>query len=225
MIKVALVDDEALFRKGLRMLISSMDNIKVTIESSNGIELLNSMKESEVEVPNIILLDMNMPKMDGLETYKAMREQYPKVQVVILTSHFKKAFVLYMLELGVCSFISKDTDIANFEKVIKEVHKNGFYYSKQILEIINQGFTNKIDKSSKNYKGIDLTNRESEVLNLICLQYTTKEIGQKLFISPRTVEGHRNKLLEKIGCRNIAGLVLFAIQQGIVKLSIPPKFN
>ncbi len=225
MIKVALVDDEALFRKGLRMLISDMPDIEVVFESSNGIELLETLENGNVERPDIVLLDMNMPKMDGLDTFNAMRQKYSEVHVVILSSHFKKAFVLYMLELGVCSFVSKDTDITIFEKVIREVYENGFFYSDQILEIINQSFTKKIEKSSKTYKGIDLTNREYQVLKLICLQYTTKEIAQKLFISPRTVEGHRNRLFDKIDCRNIAGLVSYAIQHSIVDLSIPPKFD
>lgn len=222
MIKIGIVDDEKLFIKGLQMLISGLSEIDVVLTASNGLELLEKLNQRNTETPNIILLDLNMPKMDGVETFEKLKTLYTDTKVIVLTSHFKKAFVLYMLELGVSSFIPKDTDISTIERAIKEVHKNGFYYSQQVQHIINQGFAKKIQKSSRIYPGKSLTPRELDILNLICKQYTSKEIAKELFISPRTVEGYRNKLIEKAGCKNIAGLVLYAIQNGIIDFK-PPR--
>jgi len=226
MIKLALVDDEALFRKGLKLLIQDMDGVEVVMEASDGEAFLRLLESYENKaLPDLAMLDLNMPKIDGIETSKILKERFPNIHIVILSTHFKKAFVLFMLELGVSSYIPKDINPDEFETTIREVYELGFYYPPKVLNIINQNFMSKV----KNPKSISfapqLTSRELEVLALICNQYTTAEIGKKLFISARTVEGHRNNLLGKLGARNTAGLVAYAVQNGLVKITSQPKFK
>lgn len=213
-IKIVLVDDELLFRKGIAFLLDREANIEIVYEASNGVELIDFLNQATT-LPDIVMTDLKMPFLDGVEATKIIHKEFPDIKIIALTSYDSNSFVANMIDMGASSYVIKSATPQELIKTIKEVASNGYYYNENVLKIIQDDFiTNKNNRNS-----IDnhfLTNREIEVLQLICEQKTTAEIGEVLFISPRTVEGHRNNLLLKTESKNIAGLVFYAIQNNIV---------
>jgi DNA-binding NarL/FixJ family response regulator len=215
MINIAIADDEALFRSGISMLLQD-DDISVVLEAEHGQDLLDKLQAAS-EIPDVLLLDLNMPVLNGIEAAKTIRETYPDLKIIILSSHYSKAFITNMLEIGAAAYLAKNASPDEMELTIREVYAKGFYYDQHIMEVIRENMMNKTrpPKSSASF-AISLTQREQEILQLICEEKTTPEIAEQLFISRRTVEGHRNNLLSKLGCRNTAGLVVVAIQENLV---------
>lgn len=217
-VKIALVDDEVLFRKGIAFLLQREDNFEIIFEASNGEELISKLNSSESK-PDIIIMDLKMPVLNGVEATKIIRKSYPDIKIIALTSYDTKSFVANMIQVGAVAYLIKNTTPKDLIHTVNEVAKKGFYYSQIVLKTIQETIV-----SSKNSKGNletgFLSPREIEILQLICLQKTTTEIADHLFLSPRTVEGHRNNLLLKTESRNIAGLVVYAIQNEIAVLTI-----
>jgi len=219
MIKVAIADDEVLFRKGICLLLDDYEDIQVSLEAANGQDLLDQLSQLD-ELPDLVLLDLNMPELNGVDTAKILKSQYPDMNIIILSTHFSAGIIFSLIELGVASYLAKNTDPDLMAQTIREVKQHGFYYTPEIQKIIRDNIGTKRKQTSSVFN-VNLTKRELEILQLICEQFTNAEIGKKLFISSRTVEGHRNKLLNKLDCRNSAGLVAYALQHDLVKL--PPK--
>lgn len=216
-IKVALVDDEVLFRKGISFLLQKEKNVEVLFEASNGEELISHLNNNETK-PDIIIMDLKMPILNGVEATKIIRKFFPEIKIIALTSYDTKAFVINMIQVGAVAYIIKNTTPKDLINTIKEVACKGFYYNEAILRTLKD--TILTTKNSKiNLETSFLSPREIEILQLICNQKTTAEIAEKLFLSPRTVEGHRNNLLLKTESRNIAGLVVYAIQNEIAVLT------
>ncbi len=215
-ISIGIADDEALFRKGMKMILNSYDKLKVDLEAEDGEVLLQKLEDKEM-LPDVLLLDLKMPKLNGIEAAKVIRAQFPTVKIIVLSTHFSRAFVTNMLEIGAASYLPKNSEPEEVAVTIEAVHDKGFHYNDEVMKIIRENMTSK-DMPRASFE-INLTSREKEILQLICEQYTTPEIGQKLFISPRTVDGHRNNLLSKLGCKNIAGLVVFALQNDVVNIT------
>lgn len=213
-IKIILVDDEILFRKGISFLLGREKNIEIIFEASNGDELI-SFLNSNKNHPDIIIMDLKMPILNGVEATKIIHEEFPELKVIALTSYDSKSFIANMIEVGAVSYLIKNATPQELLKTINEVATKGFYYTDYVMQIIQDNLlTNKRTKS--NFDTNFLSSRELEVLKLICSQKSTIEIAEKLFISPRTVEGHRNNLLLKTESRNIAGLVVYAVQNDIL---------
>lgn len=215
-IKLIVVDDEVLFRKGISFLLNKEDNIKVIHEASNGIELLSFLEKSKNH-PDIIIMDLKMPLLNGVEATKVIHRDYPKIKIIALSSYRSKSFVANLMNIGAASYLIKNTSPQELLNTIQEVDTKGFYYDDYVLQVIKEGSLNG-NVGKKGLESNNLTSREVEVLQLICEQKTTAEIAELLFISPRTVDGHRNNLLLKTESKNIAGLVVFAIQNRIVLL-------
>lgn len=217
-IKIALVDDEVLFRKGISFLLQREDNIEIIFEASNGEELLSNLEES-IFKPDIIVMDLKMPVLNGVEATKIIRKLYPDIKIIALTSYDTKSFIANMIQVGAVAYLIKNTTPKNLIHTINQVAKKGFYYDESVLKTIQETIV-----STKNSKGnletSFLSPREIEILQLICQQKTTTEIAEHLYLSPRTVEGHRNNLLLKTESRNIAGLVVYAIQNEIAVLTL-----
>jgi len=217
-IKIALVDDEVLFRKGISFLLQREDNIDIIFEASNGEELLSNLNDSIIK-PDIIMMDLKMPVLNGVEATKIIRKLFPEIKIIALTSYDTKSFIANMIQVGAVAYLIKNTTPKDLIHTINQVAKKGFYYSENVLKTIQDTII-----STKNLKGnletSFLSPREIEILQLICLQKTTTEIAEHLYLSPRTVEGHRNNLLLKTESRNIAGLVVYAIQNEIAVLTI-----
>lgn len=215
---IAIADDEALFRKGLKLLIEDYDGLQVILDAEHGQHLLDQLATDIL--PDILLLDLKMPVLNGIETAKILREKYPSIKIIVLSTHFSKAFILNMIELGASAYLPKNSSPGEVVETIRAVNNKGFHYNSEVMEVIRENMMKKNLPRNKPDLGEELTKREKEILQLICEQFTTAEIAEKLYISPRTVDGHRNNLLAKLGCRNTAGLVVYALQNDIVQL--PP---
>jgi DNA-binding NarL/FixJ family response regulator len=221
MIRLAITDDEALFRRGIAMLTQDFEGIELVLEASNGQELLDKLAESE-EKPEVLILDLKMEVMDGVETAKHLAKLYPDIRIIILSSYFSKAFVINMLEIGAASYLPKNSTPDEVETTIRAVADKGFYYSEAVMNIVRENLMNKKKPAMPGFE-VSISGREKDVLQLICEQYTNAEIAEKLFISARTVEWPRTNLLQKLNCRNTAGLVAFAIQQELIQID-PSSF-
>ena len=218
-IHIALVDDEALFLSGLQSLLNREEAIVVDFTATDGTVLLNILNRPETALPDVLLLDLRMKPMDGLETTRALREQFPELKVVILSTYYRENYLAYMVKLGVSGFLPKNIDPGTLVRVIQKVHEKGLYLTDEQVGSLQQNLINgQQSKAPLIQHHTPLTKREEEVLALLCDQCTSQEIADQLFISLRTVEGHRNNLLVKTGAKNTVGLVLFAIQHQVIKV-------
>jgi DNA-binding NarL/FixJ family response regulator len=210
-IRVAIVDDHELFRQGIALLIHNIPEFELLFEANDGSDCLEKLEGGE-QLPHVALVDMEMPVMDGLALNEQLHALYPQIKVIVLSIHAKERLIATMIRAGVSGYLIKNCDKNELITAIKMVHTSGFYINAQVLKAIQVSSTQ--PNATKNTNGIliEITQREQEVLKLICQEYNNTEIAEKLFISPRTVEGHRNNLLTKTGCRNTAGLVLFSVK-------------
>jgi DNA-binding NarL/FixJ family response regulator len=214
-IKIILVDDEILFRKGISFLLSREKNIDIIFEAADGEELIEFLQNNLKKHPDIIIMDLKMPGINGVEATKIIHSEFPKLKIIALTSYNSKSFIANMIDVGAVSYLIKNATPLELITTINEVALKGFYYTDDVMKIIQEDvLTSKKTKSI--FDNNFLTTRERDVLKLICSQKSTIEIAEDLFISPRTVEGHRNNLLLKTESRNIAGLVVYAVQNGIM---------
>lgn len=215
-INVILVDDHILFREGFKFLLTQVNSINIIGEASNGEEFLKLLKANEL--PDIVLLDINMPGMNGIEACKKATEKYPELKVIALTMNDEQEYYFQMIQSGARGFVLKSAGTDVLKEAIKEVINGGSYFPEDILRkiIFKFGSNDSVENKSNNI--FDLTKREKEVLALLCQGYTNAEIAEKIFLSPKTIEGHRSNLLSKTGTKNSAHLVMVAIQKGIIKV-------
>ncbi|NBA86026.1 response regulator [Emticicia sp. CRIBPO] len=216
MIKVAITDDQVLFRRGMASIIHAFDGISIVLEADNGRILLDAL-QTAAELPDVVLLDLSMPELNGIETTKILHVKYPSVKIIILSVYGEDRFVTHLMELGVNAYLFKNVEPEEVERAIHTVIEKDFYFNEAFLNAMKNRLSSKRQKIllTENIAST-LTSREVEVLTLICKQKTAQEIADQLFISVRTVDGHRNNILEKTGARNSAGLVLFAIKHRLI---------
>ncbi len=217
-IRLALADDQVLFRQGIAAIISSEAGFALVMEADNGNDFLANLKKMEL-LPDILLMDMEMPGMDGMELNEALHQQYPSIKVIVLSVHDSERLMARMIQAGACGYLFKNCNKEELINAIRNVFNNGFYITPAVLKAIQSPAANS-NGPITNIQSIpiDLSQREREVLVLICEEYGNAEIAEKLFISVRTVDGHRNNLLAKTGCHNTAGLVLFAVKHRVFKV-------
>ncbi|KPM47752.1 response regulator transcription factor [Jiulongibacter sediminis] len=217
-IKLAVVDDHNLFRAGLVQILNQSDDLEVVLEATDGREFLTKLSSTEIDV---ILLDVDMPDLNGIEVTEKLRkdgQQDPKI--IILSMHDEDQFILHLLEIGANGYLLKDTDPDELEEAIKKVYEKGIYFTDFVSRVmLNKATIKTRQRSGKffNYK-TDLSERELEVLGLICEGFTTAEIADKVCLSPRTVDGHRTRIMEKLGVHNTASLVAFAIKNDLISI-------
>jgi len=217
LINIALADDEALFRRGMRLILEDYPDLRILLEAANGHDLLARIRASD-ELPDVLLLDLKMPVMSGIEAAEIIRREFPSILIVVVSSHISKAFILNMIEIGAAAYLGKNADPDEVVETIRMVRDKGFYYNAAVMEVIRENMMGVNPAKPQRTIETEITNREKEVLQLICEQCTTQEIADKLYISSRTVDGHRNNLLSKLGCRNTAGLVVYALQNGLARV-------
>jgi DNA-binding NarL/FixJ family response regulator len=218
-INIAVAEDQVLFRECFIANMRNFSNINVVAEAGNGKELIRKIAELEIK-PDILLLDLSMPEMNGLETTKYIREHMPEMRIIVLSVHGDERYVVSMVQHGVNGYLAKDAELETVYKAIESVFEKGFFFNDTMLRGLQSGGLQKKYKISQFNLVDSITKREKEVLELICKEFTTQEIAEKLFLSVRTVDGHRNNLLEKTGARNTAGLVIFALKNDLVNLDI-----
>jgi len=217
-ITLAIADDELLFRQGLISILSKEKNLDILFDAEDGNHLMDQLRTAD-QTPEIVITDLKMPGLNGVETTKLIRKEFPNIKIIALTSYFSKPFIINMISIGAVAYLAKNSTPKLMLTTINEVADKGFYYDEQVMKFIHEGLLNNNDQIKKsNFDTTYFTKREKEVLDLICKQFTTNEIAEKLFISPRTVDGHRNNLLLKSEAKNLAGLVVYAIQNKLVNL-------
>jgi DNA-binding NarL/FixJ family response regulator len=207
---IIIVDDHALFRKGLKLLLNSFGDFKVVAEASNGYEFLENLDVIPID---IALLDIDMPEMDGIEAAEKALKKYPSLKIITLSMYGDEEYYSKMVEAGVCGFLLKDSDIDEVHAALTSVIEGKNYFSQELLQNLIRSLKNQ-DEQPKDF--YDLSAREIEIISLICQGLSNIEIGEKLFLSKRTVEKHRANILEKTDTKNTASLVMFAIKNKIV---------
>lgn len=215
-IKVYIADDQTLFRKGMGRLVRSFPNVSEVKEASNGKELLDLVKE---EKPDVILMDLEMPVMDGIEATEKVLSRYPGIKIVVLSMHDSQQHIFYLMELGAHAFLLKNAEPEEVQEAINSVLKNDFYQNQLVVDALRKGA---MDKKKSEMRPIfqnsaTLTDREKEILLLICRELTMKEISDKLSLSEKTVHNHRARMMDKLGVRNTVGLVKYAYDSGLLE--------
>lgn len=211
---IVITDDHKLFRKGIRGLLEDFSFTGEIYEAGNGLELLELLRKT-MPLPEIILLDIQMPVMDGIEAHKQIRKEFPHLKVLILTMEDDEQFMLHLIAEGVNGYLLKNSEPEELEVAIGKLLKNDFYFPADMSHLVLKGAL----KRNFSLKSLpEFSQKELEILNYICKEYTAPEIAEKLGISVRTVEGHRSKLLDKTGSKNIAGLVVYALKNKLVFL-------
>lgn len=210
--KIMLVDDHTLFRNGLRILLNTIDKYEVAGEAGNGQEFLELL---EKELPDIVLLDIEMPVMDGIAAANMAMEKYPDLKIITLSMYGEEDYYYQMVDAGVKGFLLKNSDMNEVKTAIDTVADGGNYFSSELL----QNLVNSLRTSTKTREPqSELSEREIEILILICQGFSNQEIADQLFISKRTVDKHRANILEKSECKNTAQLVMYAIKSKLVEI-------
>jgi DNA-binding NarL/FixJ family response regulator len=204
-IKVAIADDHALFRTGVKTSLSIRKDIQMVAEAENGMQLLNLLRHIK---PDVVLLDIQMPIMDGLTTLPEIKKLYPDVKVIMLSMHNDHSMITRMMEIGANSYLTKDSDSETIYQAIRTCYEEDFF-------LLN-GLRNKRAPEPEPAE-VQLSEKEITILKLMCEEKSTKEIADLVDLSPRTVEAIRDKLKSKTGAKSMAGLVLYAIKAGIVE--------
>ncbi len=218
-ITLGITDDDALIVSLLQSFLQNSEDIQVLFTANSGQELLTKLEKETA--PQILLLDLKMEGMDGIAVTEHLKANYPEIKVIVVSSHYQKSFMGFMVKTGVSAFLPKGISPVELIEVIRAVHKQGYHFKEDQLEVLRGQIAVKTPKPILNDDAA-LSEREIDVLRLICRQKTAKEIGDILFITQRTAEGHKNNLFVKTGAKNIAGLVIYAIQQGIMKVEELP---
>ena len=218
MINIVIAEDQLLFREGFINLIQKFKGMNVCAQSSNGRELLNKLVKLKQTI-HVAIIDLNMSEMNGIETMKALKCKYPMIKSIILTVHEEEKYIYKVIQEGANAYLAKNSELNEVENAIRLVVQNDFYFNASALKAMHSYMQVKSIRQ-KNLIEKGLTPREREVLLLICQELTSQDISKKLFLSESTVNGHRNNLLLKTGCKNTAGLILFAIRTDL----FDPKF-
>lgn len=214
MVSVVLADDHKVVREGLQVLLGTEPDLRVVGESGDGLEAVRLVKHLE---PDVLILDLTMPGLSGLEVARQARQQSPKTRVVILSMHANEAYVLEALQNGAAAYVLKESSATDLVFAVHEVMAGRHYLSPPLSEHVISAYLKKAKDS--NLDGHEmLTNREREVLQLAAEGCNNSEIGQRLFISPRTAEIHRSKMMHKLGLRNQGDLIRYALRRGIVSV-------
>lgn len=212
-IKVAIADDHTLFRTGVRTSLSSRKDIQMVAEAENGMQLLNLLKHIK---PDVVLLDIQMPIMDGLTTLPEIKKLYPDIKVIMLSMHNDHSMITRMMEIGANSYLTKESDSETIYQAIRTCFEEDFFFNDLTNKALLNGLRNKRAPEPE-VAEVNLSEKEVTILKLMCEEKSTKEIADMVDLSPRTVEAIRDKLKSKTGAKSMAGLVMYAVKAGIVE--------
>lgn len=212
-IKVAIADDHKIFRKGVILSMRSYTNIKFVMEAENGEDLIEKIPEFE---PDVILCDLKMPIKDGIDATKVITKNYPNIRVIILTMYEDERFVGHLMDCGAAGYLLKSTDPTEIKKAIMDVMRTGFYLNPFVNKVLIRKNYSKQKFNPSLTSEVVLSEREKEVLTLVCMEFTAAEIAGKMEISARTVEAIKDRLMERFGVKNSVGLVFYAMKNSLI---------
>jgi DNA-binding NarL/FixJ family response regulator len=213
-LSVLVGDDHPLYRNGIRRILNNIDFITRCEEAENGIDCLKKLKIAHYD---IILLDLQMPVMDGVETAEHIKRDFPKSKIIILTMSDSKRQMIELLDMGVLGYVLKSTDEMELTNAILRVSEGVQYLSKEVDDVWTKFLGNKT-KFERNYRKserVELSDREKEIIKMICKQMSTQEIATKLSLSSNTVKTHRNHIMKKLDTDNVVGIAIYAVRAGI----------
>lgn len=214
-INLAIADDHKIFRNGLKATLEDCPDFNLLIEASNGKELIGQLS---TRVPDVILMDIKMPEMDGMQTTTHISQHFKQVKVLALSMHNEDKYIVDMMKAGASGYLLKNAEPEEIIEAIQTVYNKGFYFNEHLSVTLIKQLVGPGHSVNSNQHQIDLNEREIEVLKLVCQEYSNQEIADKIFLSVRTVEGYRARLFEKTGSKNLVGLVIFAIKRGIISV-------
>jgi len=215
-IRIIIADDHTIFRQGLRMLLAQEDDMEVVGEAADGIEALELAKKHN---PDIILLDIAMPTMDGVQVATTIKKHLPRIKIIVLTSYSDDQFLYEFLKLGVSGFVLKDSASQELIYSIRKSHEGMVFFDPSVSKKVMEKFTQVSGGKSDFVNYGKLSDREKEVLRLVAEGCATKEVADKLYISPKTVENHRANIMKKLNIRDRTGLTKYALRLGLIDLS------
>lgn len=214
-VRVAIADDHTIFRTGVKTALSSRKDIQMVAEAENGMQLLNLLKHIQ---PDVVLLDIMMPVMDGFATLPEIKRLYPNVKVIMLSMNNDHSIISRMMEVGANSYLTKEAGAEGIYEAIRGVMENEFFFNDLTNKALLSGLRNK-PASTPAVQDVHLSEKEITILKLMCEEKSTKEIADIVDLSPRTIEAIRDKLKTKTGTKSMAGLVMYAVKAGIVEQS------
>jgi DNA-binding NarL/FixJ family response regulator len=212
---IVLVDDHSLLRMGLASMVESQGNT-VLFEADNGKEFIEKLEPANL--PHLVLMDINMPEMDGFETTQWLKQNHPGVKVLALSMYDNETSIIRMLKCGAKGYILKDSEPGELKEAIHAIISKGFYYSDLVSGKLMHAINNMDDATDDLKNLVPLNDRETTFLKYTCTELTYKEIADKMFVSHRTIDGYRDALFEKLKLKTRVGLVMYAIKNGIVNL-------
>ncbi|MEZ2440430.1 response regulator [Chitinophaga sp. RCC_12] len=218
-INIGLVEDQVLFREGMKAIINTWQDMRVIFESADGYSVQDKLRQATV-LPDVMLVDLSLPpdgdkEYSGQHVTQELAVTYPEMKILILSVHDDENFINQLIQCGAHGYLVKDSAPQEVQEAIIAVYTKGSYINERALKALQLRTVRAVRSKPQN---LSITKREEEILQLVCRQYTAEEIAQELFISVKTVNGHRNNLLQKTGSRNVTGLVLYAIRNNIVSL-------
>lgn len=213
---VALIDDHVLLRNGLASMVKNFDGYSVSLEANNGRQFIDQLKTQKP--PDMVLMDINMPEMDGFETTTWIKQHHPEIRVLALSMYDNEQSIIRMLKNGARGYILKETEPKEFKSALDSIISKGYYYSEMVTGKMIHALSNLEDDNSGIKPFFSLNDREIEFLKLACTELTYREIADKMHLSPRTIDGYRDILFEKLHAKTRVGLVLYAIKNGIVNV-------
>lgn len=219
-IQIAITDDDDLIVKLLEDYLNHCENFKVVFTACNGEDLIEKLNKPNALLPDVLLLDLKMKGMNGIETMEYLKNHFPLIKIIVISSFYQDSFLGFMFKTGASAFLPKGITPSHLQEIITTVHGNSIYFTTEQTELIRKQVSEKNPRPT--LLTTELSAREVEILKLISLQKTAKEISNILFISPKTVEGHKNNIFIKTGAKNIAGLVIYAIQNKILNIDEIP---
>jgi len=212
--KIILADDHEIFLESLSTLVSSEDNMQVFSKAHNGKELVDLVKENS---PDLCIVDMDMPEMNGLQASESLLRIYPDIKILILTMHKEKSLIKKMMNIGIKGYLLKTCDKEEFIFAINQILKNKTYFSDEVIETIVKDDAYETKGSPDISKIATLSDREKEVIRLLCDGLNNKQIADKLFVSHKTIDNHRTNVMRKLDVHNIVGLIRFCLKHGLAE--------
>lgn len=216
-ISIAITDDDELVAKLLEEFLNKCNGFNVIFTACNGRDLIEKLEAESAILPEILLLNLKMKEMNGVDTIQHLKEHFPSIRIIVISSYYQNSSLGFLFKSGASAFVPKGISPVHLQEIITTVHQQGIYFTQEQVDKLRYQISSKTPKPLL-VEGSELSKREIEILKLICMQKTAKEIGDALFITAKTVEGHKNNLFTKTGAKNVAGLVIYAIQNNILDL-------